>query len=184
MGQIDQIRVLTQDMPVRQSFNPTVDGVQTTVQLPLFPLAGSVNITGTGTVPSFTTDMELGIVTFGSVPDAQQLQIIYGSVVLSDTSIQSLLDLEVDGADQIRLAAADALEAVANSQALIDKKIRLLDIQTDGPAVAESLRKAADNLRQLVFNDKYQESTFDWAEEVNTLPDWREKVIKDWLRQQ
>lgn len=183
MTQIDQLRALIQDVVVRQSQQSTIDGLATTLQLNIYPIsATSVIITGSGVVPSFTVDSALGVVTFSSTPVAQDLSITYGAVLLTDDALQSYLDLEVDSADQIRLAAADALDAMASNQALIQKKIRLLDLQTDGPAVAESLHKHADMLRQQVFNDEYQESTFDWAEGINTQADWKEKVVKDWMR--
>ena len=44
-------------------------------------------------------------------------------------------------------AAADALDAIATSEALTSKKIRTQDLSTDGPAVAAELRKQAAALR-------------------------------------
>ncbi|EMQ98349.1 hypothetical protein [Paeniglutamicibacter gangotriensis] len=44
-------------------------------------------------------------------------------------------------------AAADALDAIATSEALTSKKIRTQDLSTDGPAVAAELRKQAAVLR-------------------------------------
>lgn len=44
-------------------------------------------------------------------------------------------------------AAADALDAIATSEALTSKKIRTQDLSTDGPAVAAELRKQAATLR-------------------------------------
>jgi len=46
-----------------------------------------------------------------------------------------------------RLAAAQALEACAASEALVSKKIRTQDLSTDGPAVAAELRALAASLR-------------------------------------
>ena len=45
-------------------------------------------------------------------------------------------------------AAADALLALATNEALISKKIRTEDLQTDGPAVAGELRRMAETYRQ------------------------------------
>ncbi len=50
---------------------------------------------------------------------------------------------------KVRLAAADALEAIANNQVLLLKKIELPGpLRLDGPAVAKSLREGAMALRQ------------------------------------
>lgn len=57
--------------------------------------------------------------------------------------------LEMNG-NNVRRAAADVLEAMANSSSLLDKKIRTqAGLQTDGPAVATDLRKQAATLRAL-----------------------------------
>lgn len=48
----------------------------------------------------------------------------------------------------ISRAAADALDAIASSEALVGKKIRTGDgLSTDGPAVAQALREHAARLR-------------------------------------
>ncbi|MBG6085818.1 hypothetical protein [Zhihengliuella flava] len=65
--------------------------------------------------------------------------------VLTDDMINGYLDLN-DGST--RLAAADALMAIATTEVLLAKKIRTQDLSTDGPAVAEALRKQAQQLRE------------------------------------
>lgn len=55
---------------------------------------------------------------------------------------------------RIRLAAARALDTIADSQALIERKIRTDDLQTDGPAVANALRKSAQNLREEHYTEE------------------------------
>ena len=47
----------------------------------------------------------------------------------------------------IRRAAADALDAIATSEVLVSKVIRTQDLSTDGPKVADALRKQATALR-------------------------------------
>ncbi|HYI67136.1 MAG TPA: hypothetical protein VEW95_09450 [Candidatus Limnocylindrales bacterium] len=66
-----------------------------------------------------------------------------------DTEIDAFLTLE---AGDVRLAAAQALDAIASSEALILKKIRQLGgaLETDGPAVAKALREHARSLREQV----------------------------------
>lgn len=44
-------------------------------------------------------------------------------------------------------AAAAALDTIATSEALISKRIKTLDLSTDGPAVAKALREHAQRLR-------------------------------------
>lgn len=46
-----------------------------------------------------------------------------------------------------KFAAADALDAIADNEILISKKIRTEDLQTDGPAVGNALRAHAATLR-------------------------------------
>lgn len=70
--------------------------------------------------------------------------------LIDDPTLQVYLELQgwEDGARWAVLrAAADALEAVAVSEVLVAKKIRTQDLSTDGPAVAEALRKQALTLR-------------------------------------
>lgn len=66
-------------------------------------------------------------------------------LLLTDQQMQALLDME--GGDE-RLAAAQALDIIASSEALISKKIQTQDLQTDGPATAKALRAQAVELRR------------------------------------
>lgn len=65
--------------------------------------------------------------------------------LFTDAQIAGLLTLE---AGNVRLAAATALDTIASSEALVSKKIRTQDLQTDGPAVAAELRARAATLRE------------------------------------
>lgn len=66
--------------------------------------------------------------------------------LFTDAQITAFLTLE--GSDT-RLAAAQALETIATSEALVSKKIRTADgLATDGPAVAAELRARASGLRE------------------------------------
>lgn len=67
------------------------------------------------------------------------------SPLLTDAQITGLLTLE---SGNVRLAAAQALDTIASSEALVSKKIRTQDLQTDGPAVAKELRERAAGLRK------------------------------------
>lgn len=55
--------------------------------------------------------------------------------------------LDMNG-DSVRRAAAQALDVWAANEAMVSKKIRTQDLQTDGPAVADTLRKSATELRR------------------------------------
>jgi hypothetical protein len=65
--------------------------------------------------------------------------------IFQDAEIEAWLGIM---GGSILLAAAQALDTIASSEALILKKIRLLDITTDGPAVAKALRDHAEKLRE------------------------------------
>lgn len=69
------------------------------------------------------------------------------ALILTDDQITALLGLHADAEQAALLAAADALDAIATSEALLSKKIRTQDLSTDGPAVAAELRKHAAQLR-------------------------------------
>jgi len=75
-------------------------------------------------------------------------------LMIGDTDSANLLFLDEEVAafltvesDSIRRGAALALETIASSEALISKKITTQDLQTDGPAVAQSLMASARRLR-------------------------------------
>lgn len=66
------------------------------------------------------------------------------NLVLDDEQILGFL--EIHGGN-VKRAAAAALDTIASSEALLSKKIRTQDRQTDGPAVADALRAHAKALR-------------------------------------
>jgi len=74
-----------------------------------------------------------------------------------DGEIDAFLDME----DSIGYAAAAALDAWASNEALVTKAVKLLDIATNGPAVAKALRIHADKLRELADS---ADAGFDIAE--------------------
>lgn len=64
--------------------------------------------------------------------------------LFGDEQLQAFLALHDGG---IRRAAAAALDTIATSEALVSKRIKTLDLSTDGPAVAQALRAHAEQLR-------------------------------------
>ncbi len=84
------------------------------------------------------------------------------NALLQDEDLDRLLVLE--GAD-VRLAAAQALDIIASSEALVQKRIEVLGLKTDGPAVAKSLRDHAGQLRmQVAMATPEEDAAFDFAE--------------------
>lgn len=72
--------------------------------------------------------------------------------VLTDEQVTGYLALhDADASSatpwQVRRAAADALDAIATSEALVSKVIKTQDVSTDGAKVADALRKQAASLR-------------------------------------
>jgi hypothetical protein len=102
------------------------------------------------------------------------------TVFFQDDEIEFFLTLN---GDNVRRAAADVLDTWASDEAMVTKAVRLLDISTNGPAVAASLRAHADRLRALA--DKAEDAAdggFDIAEMA--LGPWalREQIINEGLR--
>ncbi len=64
--------------------------------------------------------------------------------VFEDTDIAAFLELEDDS---VKRAAAQALDTIADDEALTSKAIRTQDLATDGPKVAAALRVRAAALR-------------------------------------
>lgn len=104
--------------------------------------------------------------------------------IFSDDELQSFIDDQTDLGTiplrgwHIRRAAADAMVAIANNENLILKKIVTEDLETDGPAVADKLLKAAALMHKLAdtaeLEDGYQE-VFYAVPYVHTPPryEWR-----------
>lgn len=87
---------------------------------------------------------------------------------LLDAHIEAFLSME---GDNVKRAAAQALDFIASNETLIQKRITTLDLSTDGPAVAKSLREHAALLRQQA--DKADPDTNDIGafEVVETIQD-------------
>ena len=68
------------------------------------------------------------------------------------------------------LGAAQALDIIASSEALLSKKITTQDLTTDGPAVAEALRAHAAALRKQYADEKAEvDDEADWGVEVVSM---------------
>jgi len=103
------------------------------------------------------------------------------NAIFSDEEIERFLSMtQVDGANVVKLGAAMALETIARSEVLIQKKIKLLDLQTDGPAVAKELREAASILKSEAMTDEGVD-VIEWG---LTKFNREEIVYKDALKRQ
>lgn len=87
--------------------------------------------------------------------------------LLSDAQITRLLSL---AGGRVLRAAALALEAIATSENLISKRIKTLDLSTDGPAVARELREMAKQLKQQ--DDDADENGGSWGIDIVNYDKW------------
>lgn len=90
---------------------------------------------------------------------ATQVRLLIGDTdrsIFDDDEIQAFLDLNTSP----RRAAAQALDTIAVSEVLLSKKITSQDLSTDGPAVAEALRKLAASLREQADREDEAAATF------------------------
>ena len=83
---------------------------------------------------------------------AELFEVPFVRTLIADDTNPYLFTTEQLGEFVIRagsalLGAAMALDVIASSEALLSKKITTQDLSTDGPAVADSLRKHAAALR-------------------------------------
>lgn len=60
----------------------------------------------------------------------------------------------------VKRAAADIIDALANNEALVMKKIKTEDLETDGPATANALRRGAEALRARAAQEEAEDTQF------------------------
>lgn len=146
MTELEQVRMLIADPLNYDRAVALGDGVSTEFQLPNAPVTpATVSVTVNGVAAGISSiDLELGLLELTAAPALDAVvAITYKWTLLSDNAITDLLLIEAS----TKAAAAQALDIIANSEVLIQKRITLLDLQTDGPAVAAALRIGADRLR-------------------------------------
>jgi len=91
-----------------------------------------------------------------------------GNWIFQDEELDAFLAME----GGVKLAAAQALDTMASTEAMILKKIRILDLTTDGPAVAAELRARATVLREQFYSGD------------GNLPDTAELVVDQFTFEQ
>lgn len=101
--------------------------------------------------------------------------------LFEDDELSTLLEME---GGNVRRGAALALETMASNEAYVLKRITLLDLTTDGPAVAKELRARAEALRALADRDDQAEDggAFDIAEMAVDAFTSRQRFVNEWLR--
>lgn len=89
-----------------------------------------------------------------------QTRVLTGDInteqILTDSQLNTLIDA-VNG--NIFAATANSLRTVAVNEALTYKKIRIEGLETDGPALAEVLLKAAKQFDDLLASDAADDIT-------------------------
>lgn len=85
--------------------------------------------------------------------------------LLSDPQVSNFLTLE---GGNVKLAAAQALDAIASSEALVSKVIKSQDLSTDGPKVAASLREHARSLRTQAVEEDEGDGFFEIVDVVSS----------------
>jgi hypothetical protein len=122
-------------------------------------------------ITDYSTDVAKVRLLISDIDDASQ--------IFNDPAISAFLAMALDG--NVKRAAAQALLVMASNEVLVQKKIRIFDLSTDGPAEAEALRKLALQLREEADLEEI-DGAFDWAEQINTPAQYREFLYKDGLR--
>lgn len=122
-------------------------------------------------ITNFSTDIAKVRLLISDIDDTDQ--------IFNDEAVEAFISMALD--NNIKRAAAQALLSIAVNEVLVQKRITLLDLQTDGPAEAIQLRLAA---KELMKQADVEEVTgaFDWAEMVNTVWQYDELLYKDALR--
>jgi hypothetical protein len=85
------------------------------------------------------------------------------NLLFSDLMIDAFLSLANDS--NIKRAAAIALRTMATNEVMVQKRVRLLSLSTDGPAQSKELRDLATVLEMQADSDEAADGgSFDWAE--------------------
>lgn len=100
--------------------------------------------------------------------------------IFEDDAIDAFISMALN--NDVRRAAAQALMTIAASEVYVQKVIRLLDLSTNGAAVAAELRAQAKALRDDADAEEV-DGAFDWAEQVYSPAQYVERLWKQRLRE-
>lgn len=92
-----------------------------------------------------------------------------GSPVFSDDEIDAYLAIE---GGNVKLAAAQAIDTIADNEALTLKYIQDHQLTLDGAKVADSLRKRASSLRDQAVYDLAQSDDGAFFEFIPSISPW------------
>ncbi len=179
------VRMLIPDPELYDRWEVAANGADLTFQLTHFPVkAASYKVYVAGVLKTdivhYILDLECGVLTFVAAPAVGAAVVCtYKHSILSDTSLQTMITIEVEDI----LAVALALETIACNEALVQKATRLLDITTNGPAVAAALMARAKKIRDDYALALANEVAFDWAEMAVTDFARREIIENEALRE-
>ena len=99
--------------------------------------------------------------------------------IFSDADITAFMSIE---GSNVRKSAALALETIASSEVLVQKRIKLLELSTDGPAESKALLERSRMLRaQADADDADGTSMIDYAEWNLDVFSVRERLIAEGL---
>lgn len=121
-------------------------------------------------ITDFSTDAAKVRLLIGDIDDSER--------IFTTPAINAFISMALG--NNIKRAAAQALLTIAVNEVLVQKRIKLLDLSTDGPAEAEALRALAKELMAQADNEEI-DGAFDWAEMVNTTAQYDEFLWKDSL---
>ncbi len=107
--------------------------------------------------------------TYAIATDAGKVRLLISDIGGDDGKSFLFEDDEIDAflamREDIRLAAATALRSIAANEAQVSKRIKFLELSTDGPAVAKSLVEVAEKLESEVDEDSEVEiANMSWDE--------------------
>ena len=123
--------------------------------------------------------------TYDDTTDRGRVRLLITDVESTDYCFE---DSEIDAflamaGGSVYKASALGLMTIAINEALVQKRIKLLDITTDGPAVAKALNEKAKEYLELAKKESIASTGgFDWAESVYDQFSYLEKVLKEALR--
>ncbi len=87
-------------------------------------------------ITDYSTDVAKVRLLISDIDDTDQ--------IFNDEAVQAFIDMALDS--HVKRAAAQALLSIAVNEVLVQKRIKILDLSTDGPAEAIQLRLAAKEL--------------------------------------
>lgn len=96
--------------------------------------------------------------------------------IFEDDEIAAFLSM---ADNNIKKAASDALLVIASNEAYVGKRIEILNLKLDGPAVATELRRIAKALK----DDAMDDLGFDIAQAPVDNPSYEELYVKGIIRE-